>query len=385
MSSSIQIRKVKTNADFKPFFEFPWTLYKNDPKWVPPLLSMRREIFDKTKNPAWEYMHGDYFTAWRSDKIVGTIAAYINRRHNEFHDEQIGWFGAFDVYDDPEAASALLNTAIDWVKGQGFSRIRGPQTFTTHEESGLLVENFDRPILLMPYNPPYYPTMIEAAGFHKVMDLVSLYADRNTVEENGLFTRLERVSQSVMKRNKITVRQFDGKHKKQDFELIKELYNTGWEKNWGFVPLTPRELDGLVESLGQFLEPNLVYFGYVDGKPAGFILGIGDFNEVLLKAYARPGTPEIVTLLKALYYWKIKPVMKWTRVPLMGVKAEYRNKGVDAAMYFYLLREMLFNTKYFYSDSGWVLESNTNMVNITESFGAKIYKRFRLYEQDIVT
>lgn len=383
MSTSVQIRKVESKADFKVFFEFPWTLYKDDPNWVPPLLSMRHEIFDKQKNPAWEYMYGDYFTAWRGDKIVGTIAAYINKRHNEFHDEQIGWFGAFEVYNDPEAAAALLETAKAWVKAQGFNAIRGPQTFTTHEDTGLLVENFSRPILMMPYNPPYYADFIEQAGFHKVMDLLSMYMDRPLVERKGILERLGRVTENVMRRNKITVRQFDIKKKKEEFDLIKELYNSGWEKNWGFVPLTPRELDGMIKSLGQFVDPKLVYFAYVNGNPAAFVLGIGDFNEVLYKANAKPGTPEVISLLKALYHWKIKPVMTWSRVPLMGVKAEYRNKGVDATLYYYLMKETLFNTRYQFSDSGWILEANANMVSVTQNFGAEIYKRYRLFEQEL--
>ncbi len=383
MTHGVRIHKVEDKADFKPFFEFPWVLYKDDPNWVPNLLSMRRDLFDKAKNPAWEYMYGEYFTAWRGDKIVGTIAAFINRRHNEFHQENIGWFGAFEVYDDQEAAIALLNTAADWVKSQGFNAIRGPQTFTTHEEVGLLIDGFSPPIILMSYNPPYYARLIESAGFSKCMDMFSFSLNRDEVKTSDLFARLERITQSVMKRNNITIRPVDSKRLKEEFVLFKDLYNAGWEKNWGFVPMTPKELDALVASLGQFFDPKMAFYAYVDEQPAGFIMGLPNFNEVLHKVYPRPGVPEVVSLIKALYYWKIKPVMKWARIPLMGVKAEYRNKGVDAAMYFYLLRAILRETNYFYSDSGWVLESNTNMVNIAKSFGAHIYKTYRLYERTL--
>lgn len=381
-TASVSIRKVESKQDYKAFFEFPWTLYKNDPNWVPPLLSMRTEILDRKKGPAWEYMEGDYFTAWRGDRIVGTIAAYINHRHNEFHNEHIGFFGAFECYDDPEAAKALLDTAVQWVNAKGYSIIRGPQTFTTHEDVGLLVENFSRPILLMPYNPPYYQALIEKAGFAKVMDVLSFNFEREKVLETGLLERLGKINQAVMRRNKITIRPFDNKQRHAEFELIKELYNAGWEKNWGFVPLTERELNGMIESLSTFLDPQLVYFGYVDDKPAGFILGIPDFNQVLHKTYARPGIPEIFSLLKALYYWKIKPVMTWSRVPLMGVKAEFRNKGIDAAMYFHLLKTMLFETQYAHNDSGWILEINKNMVGIVNNFGGETYKRYRLFERE---
>ncbi|MDX2159913.1 MAG: hypothetical protein SF162_01180 [bacterium] len=381
---TLHIRKVENDADFKAFFEFPWQLYKQDTHWVPPLVSMRAEAFDRKRGPAWEYLEGDFFTAWRGEQIVGTIAAYINHRHNEFHDERIGWFGAFECQQDSEAAAALLEAAVAWVKAKKYPIIRGPQTFTTHEDTGLLVEGFDYPpVLLYPYNPPYYARFIEDAGFAKAMDMVSFKFDRQTTEARGTLARLERITQAVMRRNKIVIRPFNNKARRAEFELIKELYNAGWEKNWGFVPLTERELNGLIDSLSTFLDPRMVYFGYVNDQPAGFILGIPDFNQVLHKVYARPGRPELLSLVKALYYWKIRPIMNWTRVPLMGVKAEYRNKGVDAAMYFYLMRTMLTETEYTHNDSGWVLEINKNLIGIVDNFGGETYKRFRLYERAV--
>ena len=376
----VQIRKVETQTDFKPFFEFPWTVYKDDPNWTPQLLSMRREQLNKKKNPSWEYMEGDYFAAYRDERIVGTIAAYINHRHNEFNSEHIGWFGAFEAFDDAEAAAALLNTAADWVKAKGYETIRGPQTFTTHEETGLLVDGFTRPILLMPYNMPYYEKLVLGAGYHPVMDTYSFHLSREQVKENGLSERLERITKAIMKRNRVTIRQIDRHNLKQEFGLFKELYNAAWEKNWSFVPMTDKELDALVKSLGQFFDPDLAFFGYVDDVPAGFIMAIPDFNQVLLKTYPKPGTPEVVSLLKALYYWKLNPVIDWARVPLMGVKAEYRNKGVDAVMYHYILQAML-NGRYQHSDSGWILSINENMVSIAKNFGSQIYKTYRYYEK----
>jgi hypothetical protein len=376
----VQIRKIDSQADYKLFFEFPWKLYQDDPNWTPPLLSMRRDQLDKKKNPAWQYMEGDYFGAFRDGELVGTIAAYINHRHNEFNHEHIGWFGAFEVKDDAEAATALLNTAADWVKAKGYEIMRGPQTFTTHEETGLLVDGFTRPILLMPYNLPYYEKLVLGAGLHAVMDTYSFYLSREDVNSSGLDERLGRITQSIMKRNKVTIRQIDRKNLKKEFELFKELYNAAWEKNWSFVPMTETELDALVKSLGQFFDPDLAFFGYVDGVPVGFIMAIPDFNQVLLKAYAKPGTPELVTLLKAAYYWKINPIMDWARVPLMGVKEAYRSKGVDAVMYYYALDAML-KGRYQHSDAGWILSTNQSMVSIAKNFGSKIYKTYRYYEK----
>lgn len=380
---AVTVRKVENARDFRAFFEFPWTLYKGDPHWVPPLLSMRRDLLDKQKNPSWEYMEGDYFAAWRGDQIVGTIAALINHRHNEFHHERIGWFGAFEVCNDPEAASALLNTAAEWVRARGYDAIRGPQTFTTHEECGILVDGFSRPVLLMPYNPPYYPRLVEAAGFTKAMDVFSFHLSREGAREHATGDRLERITRKVMERNRITIRNIDRKNLRQEFVLFKEIYNAAWDRNWGFVPMTPKELDALVNSLGQFFEPDYAFFAYVEDQPAGFVMAIPDFNQVLHKVYPRPGVPEIVTLAQALWYWKIRPVIHWARIPLMGVKEPFRNKGVDAALYYHVLMALLNDPRITDSDSGWILEANENMVSIARSFGSTIYKTHRFYQKTL--
>lgn len=377
---SVEVRKVVSQSDFKPFFEFPWTLYKGDPNWVPPLLSMRRELFDKKKGAAWEYMDGDFFTAWRGDHLLGTIGVVVNRRHNEFHDENIAWFGAFEVENDPEAASALLETAHQWAKDRGCTALRGPQTFTTHEETGLLVEGFTRPVILYPYNKPYYQALVEGAGFTGVMDTYGYYLSAAKAIEIGTLDRLNRLSVAIEKRNKITVRMTDPKNLKAEFQLFKDLYNAAWEKNWGFVPMTPRELDNMVKSLGQFFDYRLSFFSYVDGVPAGMIMGFPDFNQVLMKANPKPGTPEIFTLLKALYYWKVAKVIDWGRVPLLGVKEEYRGKGVDVVLYGALLRSMI-ESGYKHSDSGWILSTNQPMTGIAKNVGGEIYKVYRYYEK----
>lgn len=378
----VEIRKVETDAELKIIIEFPWTLYKGDPNWVPNLLSIRRDLFNKKKTPSWEYMDGEFFIARRDGRVVGTIGAVINHRHNEFHNERVGWFGAFEVYDDQEAATALLNAAWEWVKGQGYSTMRGPQTFTTHEETGLLVDGFTPPILLMPYNKPYYERLILGAGLQPILDTYSYTLSADKANATGLLDRLKRITDSIMKRNKITVRLINPKALKQDFILFKELYNQAWDKNWGFVPMTPRELDALVASLGQFFDSRLAFFGYVDGVPAGFILAIPDFNEVLYRAQPKPGEPEPLTLIKALYHWKIRPVMQWARVPLMGVKEEFRTKGVDAVLYYHVL-DALLKAGYKYGDFGWILSTNKQMNSIASSFGSEIYKTYRYFERPL--
>jgi len=382
MSSAVIVRKVESAADHKSFFEFPWSVYKDDSNWVPPLLSIRRDILNKKKNPAWEYMEGDYYLALRGEKVVGTIAAFVNHRHNEFHQENIAWFGFFECDNDAEAAAALFKTAMDWVKAHGYDALRGPQNFTTHDECGLLIDGFTRPIMLMPYNPPYYQKLVEDLGFHKVIDAHSYYYNWKMAEARHTESRVDKLTKRIVRNTNATVRQINRKNLKADFVLFKEIYNDAWEKNWDFTPMTDKELDALIESLSAFFDPRLACFVEVDEKVVGFMLGVPDFNQVLQLAHPRPGEPEPITLAKAVWHWKLRPKIDWMRIPLMGVREEYRNKGLDILMMSYFYHTMQ-NLPYQYMDCGWILESNHNMVGTLKGFGTEIHRTYRFYEKGV--
>jgi GNAT superfamily N-acetyltransferase len=386
MSTTVVVRKVENHADFKAFFEFPWTLYKGDPNWVPPLLSMQREMLDKEKNPAWEYLEGDYLAAWRGDQIVGTIAVFINHRHNEYHQEKVAWFGFFECYDDAEVAGALLQAAEEWARSRGYPVLRGPQSFTTHELVGLLIENFSRPVVLMPYNPPYYRDLIEAAGYDKAMDVKSYYY-HFAIEQPKVVKeveRLERLAERLSRRVNAQVRSVDRRKLSDEFALFKEIYNDAWEKNWGFTPMTPRELDALVEGLGMIFDPDFACFVEVAGQAVGFMIAVPDFNMVLERARPRPGVPEFWTLLRVLWYWKIRRVIDTTRMPLMGVREEYRQQGLDILMYCHIIARLRSTKSPFrHVDCGWILETNQNMIGVLEGAGLTAYKTYRLFEKSL--
>jgi GNAT superfamily N-acetyltransferase len=375
----VEIRQVTTPEEHRQFFEFPWLHYKHDPNWVPPLLSQRRELLDKKKNPAWEYMEGDYFLALRDGQLVGTIAAVINHNHNRHNNEHIGTFGMFECIEDEEVAHALLQTAEDWVRSRGYDAIRGPQNFTLHEECGLLIENFSQPQVLMPYNPPYYRDLIESAGYVKKMDVYSIYQDRTIVARNNTLERFGKAAGFAMKKAGVVIRPLDMRRRHREFEIFKDIYNAAWNDNWGFHPFTDRELNALVASLGQFVDPQLAFFAEAAGRPVGFALAIPNMNEVLARVYPRPGVPEIISLAKAFYYWKVARVIRSVRLPLMGVLPEYRNKGIDLALMHAIIEAML-PSQYDYLDAGWILETNT-LLSIIEKVEGKPYKTHRFYEK----
>jgi hypothetical protein len=387
MVGPLSVRPVETKDDFNAFLHFPWTLYRDDPYWVPPLVSMQRDRLDQRDNPAWEYMDGQYFIARRGDRPVGTIAALINHRHNAHHGERIGFFGHFEVYDDQAAADALLDRAAGYVRAQGYEAVRGPATFSTNDLCGILVNDFEGvPPILTPYNYPYYDRLLaNAPGYEPVMDL---YNYRFTLQDFHASKTLEqalRITRRNNQRRVITVRTLDARRMRADLTMLKEIYNTAWTDNWGFVPYTEHELDEMVEDLGQFLDPRLTLFAFVQDQPAGFLLGFPDLNQVLHRAYPRPGRPELLTLLRALWHWKLRPKITRIRIALLGVSRDTRNIGVEAAMFaalFNVFRQIKAQGTHLHeADAGWVLETNDAMNRLVEALGGVRYRTLRFYER----
>ena len=136
----------------------------------------------------------------------------------------------------------------------------------------------------------------------------------------------------------------------------------------------------MVKALGDFFDPDLACFAYVGDEPIGFLIAVPDMNQVIQKAYPRPGVPEWVTLLKALWYWKIRPCIDWLRVPLMGVKDGYRNLGVDLAMYHFVLEAVIDVKRYQHMDMGWILETNTAMIQTSKGLGTEAHRTYRFYQ-----
>ena len=375
----VDIRRVETRGEFAQFFSFPWRHYADDPNWAPPLLSMRRQLLDRSQHPAWQTMDGEYFGAWRDGAMVGTIAAFINHEHNRFHNENIGFFGLFESINDREVASGLLDAAAEWARCEGVEALRGPANFTTNEECGLLINNFSQPVIMMPYNPPWYQQLVEAAGFDKVMDVHCMYMDRELIKTHNSLARLERLVGRAAKRSNIAVRKFDSRDKHAEFQRFRDIYNAAWEKNWGFVPMNDAELKALVDDLGMLVEPDLAFFAEIAGEPVGFALSIPNFNEALRRAYPRPGVPEWLTMIQLAWHWKVRRSINGVRLPLLGVRQEHRNKGVELSMLLALMKALL-PSRYQYLDCGWILETNS-LISITESLGGKVYKTHRFYQK----
>jgi hypothetical protein len=382
-SADIRIVPVTSQEQRKAFAKFPWTIYRDDPNWVPPIFGDHLALLVPEKHPFWEHAEQQLFLAMRGKDVVGTISAHINHRHNEIHEDKVGFFGFFEVIEDYAVAEALFDTAAGWLRERGMEAIRGPESPSQNEEVGLLVDGFDRPrVVMMTYNPRYYQDFIERAGFEKAQDLWAwlLRTDIFDKDVQRLPRKILRVAEQVRQRENLVVRRFDKSKFDREVEIAKAIYNGGWEKNWGFVPFTDREIDHLGQELKPILDPDLIYIAEVDGKPAGISLGIPDVYQALLKARPQPNKWSFPwTVLKLLWHQR---KIDTFRVLIMGVLPEYRALGIDALFYVETARGA-FAKGYDYCEMSWILESNDMMNRIIERLGGKIYKTYRIYERPV--
>ncbi|HEX9974002.1 MAG TPA: GNAT family N-acetyltransferase, partial [bacterium] len=238
--NTIEVTPVKTRKDRNDFIMLPWKIYRDDPQWVPPLISQQKAQLDKKKHPFFEHSDADFFIAREGNETVGTIVAIINNRHNHVHQENVGFFGFFETVNDYQVAEQLLDTVMDWAKAKKLDYVRGPENYSQNEVAGLLVDGFNTPpVILMAHNLPYYQEFIERYGFTKAMDLWAYCMDTNT----EIPERVVKIVERIKERSNITFRNINKKDLKNEIEKVKYVYNHAWEKNWGFVPSTDHEID----------------------------------------------------------------------------------------------------------------------------------------------
>ena len=236
------VREVRTPKEERQFLDLPYRLYRDHPYYVPQLRMAQKDILDTRKHPFYKTSDVEKFLAFRGDKVVGRIMAILNRAYNDFHDERGGFFGFFECEDDAEAAGLLFDAARGWLRAHGAGVMRGPTSPSTNYECGLLVEGFDRPpAVMMPYNFSYYPELIEASGLKKAIDL---YAYATGVATFNHSDKLKRVADRLKSKYRIALRTVNLKEFEKEVEIIREIYNDAWSRNWGFVPVSSKTSSG---------------------------------------------------------------------------------------------------------------------------------------------
>jgi GNAT superfamily N-acetyltransferase len=378
MHASITIREISSSRDKKAFVRYLWDVYRADPLWVPPLVMDRLKLIDEAKNPFYQHANAKWFLAEENGKIVGRIGALINDAYNDLHQEKTGWFGFFECKHSQEVANALFAKSEEWLRGQGMTQLLGPANPSSNDEFGLLVDGFDRPpVMLMTYNPPYYAELIERAGYVKAKDLYAYLISQKTSRT----PKLERVVKAMQERSKITIRAFDTKQFDREIGLIKKLYNSAWQKNWGFVPFTDAEIDFMAKDLKQIYDPDVVLFAEKDGETVGFSLSLPDINQAFTAGRRAPkGVMNLPIGVFSLL--SKKKAIDTVRILVLGVLPELRGRGIDAMLYWETMERAL-KKGYMFGEASWVLEDNEPMNRAAALMQGERYKTYRIYGKQL--
>ncbi len=372
-----RIEKVTTSKQLKHFIDFVHDLYKSDPNYVPELFIAQRDLLTPGKHPFHEHSTVQLFLAFEEEKITGRIAAIFNRNYNSFNHVTEGFFGFFDCINDQATADALFREAGTWLKEKGALKVLGPVNPSTNEPCGLLVEGFQLPpVVMMTYNAPYYSTLIEKAGFIKNVDLIAYRFDVSDYTDKRLMTITDALKNRLASRN-ITFRPVDLKNFKAEVNKLREIYNSAWDKNLGFVPMTEKEFAYMAKDLKMILDKDFCMIAEHDGKIVGFSLAIPDINQILINIPRGRLLPTgIIKLLTR------KKKINNLRILALGIVEGYRKTGID--MYFY--RSIIENglrKKFVSAEASWVLEHNVPMNKAIMSINGKPYKKYRIYEKDL--
>lgn len=365
---------VETKNHLKQFINLPFQIYKKDENWVAPLKGELRKQFNSTTNPFLKHCRYQLFLLEESGIVIGRIAAFIDNLANEFWQEPIGLFGYFESPSDEKAANLLLTTAEEWLRSNNMKIMRGPWSFVS-QEWGSVIEGFSpAPVVMSPYNPPFYNEHYEEFGLSKIKDLLVYQIDcsRNykVPDRILLFTK------KIKKRYGINTRTLNMKKLDHDVENIITLSNETLIKNWGYSPVTDEEVRAIVNDLKQIIQPRGVIFAEdQDGNAIGFAIAIPDINVILKSMNSRLFPFGWMKLLNGI------PRLKQYRMFALGVIPAYHGKGIDSLLY-KALYDSIYSAE-MKMEINYVLEDNAPMNNAIMKLGASPMRRYRVYEKEI--
>ncbi len=376
---SIEIKKVSSKKELKKFIRFNYELYKDNPYSVPDLYDDMLGTFDKNKNAAFAYCDADFFLAYKEGKLVGRVAALINKKANKIWNEKTVRFGWIDFYDDIEISKALLETVEKWGKERGMKKIQGPLGFTDFDAEGMLVDGFDQlSTMATIYNYPYYPVHLKELGFEKDVDWVEfkIYIPDAIPEKH------KRISEIIQKKYDLKIKKYtSGKKIAEDYgQAIFELMNEAYQPLYGFAPLSQEQIDQYVKMYLPIVDLRMVTL-ITDSSDRLVAVGLSmpSLSEALQKAKGKLFPFGWFYLLKALFF---KKRAKMLDLLLVAVKPEYQNKGVNALLFADLI-PIYKKLGFQYAESNPELELNDKVQAQWTYFNTEQHKRRRAFTKKL--
>lgn len=376
---SVEIKKVTTKSELKRFIRFNYEFYKDNPYSVPDLYDDMLNTFSPKKNAAFEFCEADYFLALRDGKIVGRVAAIINRRANETWNRKTVRFGWIDFIDDMEVSTALIDTVKQWGKERGMTEIEGPLGFTDMDAEGMLVEGFDQlSTMATIYNYPYYPQHMERLGLSKSADWVEM----KIYVPDAIPEKHRRISDIIAKRYNLHIRKLKSKKEVRQSGVAHDIFrliNDAYTPLFGYSRMTERQIDQYVNMYVPVLDLRMV--SIVENEQNEIVavgISMASLSRALQKAKGRLLPFGWYHLLKALM-WKRPKVLD---LLLVAVRPDYQAKGVNALLFTDLIpvyKELGFE----YAESNPELEMNEKVQNQWQYFKTEQHKRRRCFKADI--
>ncbi len=374
-SSNVEIIPVQDQQGRERFVRFAWHVYRDDPLWVPPLIRSQLHTLDPQRGSFFRYGEAALFMARRDGRDVGRIAGWINHRANEFLGEKAAGFGFFETFNDYEIAQALLDAVCEWARGRGMETIRGPFYFSMDDSPGVLIEGFDRPpVLLCGHSPPYYADLLERYGMTKYRDAYAHWIDLSAFKGDvtNLPPKILRVAEAVRHRTGVQIRTMRMENWDAEVKRVMHLVNEAMGYMRNHVPMDEQEFIRFTEELRQVVDPDLVFFAEVDGRPVGFSATIPDVNQALKAANGR-----LFPLGWLRLWWRMRHI-DVASLKLLAVLEEYRSRGLDSLLYLETARVLL-RKGYAWLDMSLTAEHNVMINRIIKNVGGQRYKVYRTY------
>lgn len=375
---SLDVVPVAGRRDRREFLDLPARIYRDDPRWVAPLRLERSAFINPKKHPFYRHGSAQRFLARRAGRVVGRIQASDDPRYNEYHGTNVGAFGMFECEDDPEAARALLSAAAEWLRRRGRDAVFGPVDYSTNYTCGLLVDGFDTPpTILMSHNPPYYADLLASWGLEATQDLNSWWLDG----ANDLAARWRGKLERLAARSGVTLRTLDPGDLDGEIERCREVIDSAWADNWGFVPMTDAELRYFAELLRHIADPRMLMLAEAGGEPVGMMLTVPNVNEAL-----RPIGGRLTRWGLPIGYFRLRAGMKrirTCRVLMLGVKPSHRRRGVIELLISRSNDYVMGDLGYVGGEMGWTLADNDAINTVLERIGGQRTRTYRLYRRGL--
>jgi hypothetical protein len=374
----LTIARVAGEPAVRDWLAVPHAVFAGDPAWIPPLNFQERRRISPRHSPFFTFGEAEFFIAYRGEVPVGRISAQVNRRHLDRYGDATGQFGFFDCLDDQDAAQGLIATAAAWLRERGLKRMTGPMNFSLNEECGCLVSGFETPpALLMTHARPWTGRLLENCGLAKEIDLFAYrYIPASLPARiDGILARADRSAG-------LSLRPFAMNRYQEEVRTLVDIFNDAWSANWGFVPLSPPEVDALIAEMRPFFKGQYGRFAMLHDEPVGFMVEIPDLNDVIASFGGR---------LAPFNWMKLLWAMKWgaartARIPLLGLKRTFQSTpiaGIALAMLFRDFSALESSYPHDWVEFSWILETNRRMVALAEAVAGPPAKIYRIYGRNL--